>query len=202
MEISRLEAALRQRISGDRLSHVYGVVETALRLASRHGIDPEQARVAALMHDYAKALPTAELLALGRRFGLVTDPAEETNPDLLHAPVGAAQLQAEGLITDPEVLAAIRWHTTGTPGMSRLARLIWIADMVEPNRRFPGLERIRRLVEQDLDRGLMAGLDHSLAYLVASGRLIHLETVRTRNWLLQVLADQGDPWPGYTIGSD
>lgn len=199
MDLSRLQAALEQRIQGDRLTHTRAVTETAVQLAARYGADMDRARVAGLMHDYAKALPPAELLRLGRQFGLVTDPAEEQQPSLLHGPVGAALLEQEGLVHDPEILAAIRWHTTGTPGMSALARIIWIADMIEPGRDFPGVAAIRRLTWRDLDQGLLAGLDHSIAYVIATGRRLHLETVRARNWLLAELAGRGANWPGWRL---
>lgn len=195
-DLQALEAALRRRISGQRLAHTYGVTETAVRLAERYGADVERARAAGLMHDYAKALAGDELLALGRRFGLVQDPAEEENPHLLHAEVGAALLREEGLITDAAVLSAIANHTFGRPGMARLDRIIWIADLIEPGRAFPGLQRIRELTWQDLDLGLMAGLDHTLAYLLARGQRIHLRTVETRNWLLGELAARGQRWQG------
>lgn len=191
-----LQAALHQRISGDRLTHTYGVMETAVKLAERFGADVERARVAGLMHDYAKALPGDELLALGRRFGLIRDPVEEANPHLLHAEVGAALLREEGLVTDPAVLSAIANHTFGRPGMALLDKIIWIADLIEPGRNFPGLERIRTLTWADLDRGLLAGLDHTLCYLLAKGWQIHLATVQTRNWLLDELAKRGQRWEG------
>ncbi|MCG0240017.1 MAG: bis(5'-nucleosyl)-tetraphosphatase (symmetrical) YqeK [Firmicutes bacterium] len=190
-DFPRLEAAMRRRVPVDRLRHVYGVVETALDLARKYGGDPDRVRAAALMHDYAKALPPEELLSLGRRFGLITDPAEEENPELLHAPVGAALLEEEGLITDPEVLSAIRWHTTGTPGMSHLDQIIWLADLIEPTRRFPGVEEIRAAAWKDLSLGVLAGLDHTLTYLIRTGRRIHLKTVETRNWLLGQLQEVG-----------
>lgn len=195
-DLQRLDAALRRRISGERLEHTYGVMETAVKLAERYGADVERARVAGLMHDYAKALPGGELLELGRRWGLIRDPAEEENPHLLHAEVGAALLRAEGLIQDEAVLAAIASHTFGRPGMALLDKLLWVADMIEPHRRFPGLERIRTLAGQDLDLGLLAGLDQTLAYLLARGWRIHMGTVATRNWVLAELAKRGLRWEG------
>lgn len=194
-DFERLETALRAQVNGDRLRHILGVVETSLDLARMYGADPEQTRAAALMHDCAKVLPPDELLRLGHQYNLLSDPAETENPDLLHGPVAAVLLREQGLITDPEVLEAIRWHTTGTPGMSLLARIIWIADMIEPCRRFPGVDEIRAATWKNLNKGVLAGLDHSLIYLVRTGRRIHLKTVETRNWLLGQIQEAGQGAP-------
>lgn len=193
----RLEAALAARLNGERLQHTYGVVKTALDLARRYGADPDRARAAALMHDYAKAMPVADQMAVAQRRGLIFDPLMAGSGALLHAHVGAALLEEEGLVTDPAVLDAVRWHTTGRPGMGVLEKILWIADLVEPGRSFPGVDRIRELTWQDLDLGLMAGLDHTIGYVLATGRPLLTITVETRNWLLGQLAAAGKPWPGY-----
>lgn len=195
-DLQGLDAALRRRIGGHRLTHTYGVVETAVRLAERYGADVERARVAALMHDYARALPAQELLALGRRFQLVGDELLAAQPILIHGEVGAALLREEGLIGDEAVLAAIAHHTRGRPGMSLLEKVIWVADIMEPGRNFPGVERIRQLAWEDLDLGLLAGLEQTLAYLLASAQPIHPDTVLARNGILAELAGRGQSWAG------
>ncbi|MBP2019947.1 putative HD superfamily hydrolase involved in NAD metabolism [Symbiobacterium terraclitae] len=182
-----LEAALQARVTGERLAHTYRVLETARRLGRIHGADDGQVAVAALMHDYAKPLPPAALLAEAVRLGLTPDPVERAQPHLLHGPVAAALLAEEGLVTDREVLQAIASHTTGRAGMSLLEKVIYLADYVEPGRRFAGVEEIRAEAERDLDRALLGALNNSLVYLVRQGWLIHPASVEARNWLLQEL---------------
>lgn len=195
-----LEAALRNRLQGPRLDHVLRVTDTAIELSAVHEVSTDRARAAALLHDYARNLPDQVLLRLGQDFGLVTDESEEENPGaLLHAPVGAVLVEREGLVTDPEVLLAIKYHTTGVPGMSRLAQLIWAADMVEPGRNYPGVEVQRRLAWIDLDQAVLAGLDHTIAYLIAHGYRIHPIALATRNWLLGKVELSGNPWRGYRL---
>ncbi|HYG56678.1 MAG TPA: bis(5'-nucleosyl)-tetraphosphatase (symmetrical) YqeK, partial [Symbiobacteriaceae bacterium] len=120
----------------------------------------------------------------GRRRGLIIDPAEEAQPHLLHGPVAAALLAEQGLITDQAVLDAIRWHTTGRPGMSMLEKVIWVADYIEPGRHFPEVSKVRLAATQDLDRALIMALDNSIAHVLQRGWLLHVYTVHTRNWLL------------------
>lgn len=197
-DFQTLERALSSRVRGARLEHVYRVTDLATHLAGIHGLDPAPARAAGLMHDYARDMSDPELLALAEGWGLISDPSERDHPRaLLHAPVAAALLEQEGLITDPAVLDAIRYHTTGAPQMSRLARLLWVADMVEPGRDFPGVPGLRELAHQDLDLALLAGLDHTLGYLITAGRRVHPLTMAARNWLLGEVRQAGKPWHGY-----
>lgn len=179
-----LEGALKRRVSGGRLAHVYRVVETARLLAPLHGVDEEQAAVAALLHDYARMVLGAELLEIAHQHNLLTDPVEETNPSLLHGPVGAHLLAAEGLLTDPEGLAAIRWHTTGRPQMSPLEQVIWLADYTEPGRSFPGVDRVRSLAQTDLPAAMLLGIDQTIRHLLDRRLVLHTSTVHAYNWLI------------------
>lgn len=183
-EWADLETALRRRVSGDRLSHTMRVVDTAKSLAALHGADAAKAAVAALLHDYARPLPSTDLLQLGRRHNVISDPVEEVAPTLLHGPVAAALLQDEGLVADPDILNAIRWHTTGRAGMSLLERVIWVADYVEPGRTFPGASAVRKLAQQDLNHAMLQGLDQTLRYVLDKRWLVHSSSVQAYNWLL------------------
>lgn len=182
-----LEAALGRQIQGDRLAHVKRVRLTARALSERYGAPLEAAEVAGLMHDYARGLSGEALLAEARRRNLVLDPSEEANPLLLHGPVAAALLAEQGLVTDPATLEAIRWHTTGRPGMGLLEKVIWLADYIEPGRSFPGVDQIRAAAQRDLDRALLMAFDNTLSFLIKRGWVIHLYTVKARNWLLPSL---------------
>ena len=93
-------------------------------------------------------------------------------PDLLHGPIAAAIMEHELGITDEDILNAVRYHTTGRPGMSRLEKIIYMADLVEENRAFEGVEALREAVQTDLDRGTRLGMAHVLIYLAATGSLI------------------------------
>jgi len=179
-----LEAALAAQIRGERLAHTYRVLETARALAAGLGADLEQASTAALLHDYAKAMSPADLLAQAEQRNLIVDPAEEVQPHLLHGPVAAALLQEQGLVTDRAVLDAIRYHTTGRAGMSLLEKIIWLADYVEPARNFPGVDRIRAEAESDLDLALLHAIENSIGYVIQHGWPLHLYSVHARNWLL------------------
>lgn len=180
----RLEEALTEKIKGERLHHTYRVLETARHLGRKYGARANQVDEAALMHDYAKALPGPVLLAEARRLDLVTDPAEEAQPHLLHGAVAAGLLRESGLIGDPVVLDAIQYHTTGRAGMHLLEKVIWVADYIEPGRHFQGVQEVRRQAERDLDRALLSALEMTISYVLKMHWPLHLGTVHARNWLL------------------
>ncbi len=175
---------LRKQLPPKRLAHSLGVSETAAELAAKYGADVAKARLAGLLHDCARGMPNNLLLKVAAESGIVVLGVEQLEPVLLHAPVGAFIARRDYGVDDPEVLAAIRWHTTGGPGMSLLDEIIFLADYIEPGRSFPGVERIRALAAASLPEALLAAYDQTLRYLLAEGGLIHPATVEGRNDLL------------------
>ena len=117
--------------------------------------------------------------------GIEIDPICASNPHLLHADVSAIVARYEFGVTDEKVLAAIRNHTLGNPGMSRLSCIVFIADALEPNRGdTTELNTMRQVSRQDLYQGLLQTCDYSLRYLLDTARTIHPRTILTRNWAL------------------
>ena len=154
-----------------RRPHVIGCSETAEALAVKWGADPVLARRAGILHDITKALSGEDQLRLCRRYDIVLSELQRNNPKLLHAKTGAAV--ARHVFGEcEEICSAIYWHTTGRRDMSLLEKIIYIADYMEPNRRFPDVDRLRELVWKDLDAGLAFGLELSIRQLQANGRII------------------------------
>jgi predicted HD superfamily hydrolase involved in NAD metabolism len=129
-------------------------------------------------------MPNNLLLKAAAESGIVVLGVEQKEPVLLHAPVGAVIARRDYGVDDPEVLAAIRWHTTGGPDMSLLDEIVFLADYIEPGRSFPGVEKLRALAAASFPEALLAAYDQTLGYLLAEGGLIHPATVEGRNALL------------------
>ena len=93
--------------------------------------------------------------------------------------VSAAAILAETQwgITDPEILSAIRCHTTGKPGMSKLDKIIYLADMTSAERDWPGVDDLRALEMQDLDRALCDALKRSIDFVEEKGGTLDPESV-------------------------
>ena len=185
IKVEGYKEILKHRLSVKRYTHSVSVANTAARLAGMFNGDIERAYLAGLMHDYARELSEEELLELTAKHNLSTDGVELMQTSLLHGPVGAWLLEQEGLITDKQVLDAIRWHTTGHPDMDQLARIIYISDYIEPGRNFPGVDMLRQITNKDLNLGVLAGLDHTLAFLMQRNHFIHPLSIATRNRLLE-----------------
>ena len=175
---------IKFRLSPRRYQHSLGVAETARQLAECHQIDSHKAYLSGILHDYAKGIPGPELLAIAEANHLLTDEVERLTPDLLHAPVGAYLLRKELDITDEELLAAIAKHTLGDSHMSPLEQVIFLADMIEPGRDYPGMERLSCLAFRDLQTAMVYAFDLTIRYCVEQGRLIHPRSVKVRNKFL------------------
>ena len=175
---------LSARLSPHRLQHSLQVAGVARDMAKTYGSDPDKAYTIGLLHDYAKGLSGADLLALARENALIEDEVESQAPDLLHASVGAYLLATELNIDDPEILQAVRVHTLGSLEMSQLDKIIFLADMIEPGRDFPGLERLQCLAGRDIDRAMLFALDSTIRYCLEQGRILHPRTITVRNKFL------------------
>lgn len=158
---------MEKELSAGRYTHTLGVAYTAASLAMAHGEDMEKAMTAGLLHDCAKAMHGSELVAICEKGHLSMNTAERNNPTaLLHAKAGAYLAEHKYSVSDGDILNAIRYHTTGRPDMSKLEKIIYIADYIEPGRKqLAELEMIRRIAFQDLDWTMEKILANTLAYL-------------------------------------
>lgn len=175
LTIEQLRPVALSYLKAGRVRHVLGVEREAARLAERYGADVEKARFAALLHDCTKKLTMDEQLALCERYGIEPDKLEKKALKLLHAKTGAA-IAREVFGVDDEIYGAILWHTTGRADMTLLEKVVYLADYIEPNRDFEGVNKLRAAVYEDLDKGLLLGLRMSLEELEERGGPVHHNT--------------------------
>ena len=167
-----------------RIAHVQGAEEEAVRLARRWGADPVKAARAAILHDCTKYLEREEQLQLCEKYGIVLDELERQAVKLLHSKTGA-WIARDVFGADDEVFEAIYWHTTGKADMSLLDKILYMADYMEPNRDFPGVERLRTLAYEDLDAAVIAGCETSIQEMEDRGLEVHRNTLAARDFLLK-----------------
>lgn len=178
-DLEKMNKTLKKYLDTDRFIHTQGVRYTAAAMAMAHGVDAEKAELAGLLHDCAKNIPDKEQLRLCAKHKLPVNAIEKKSPYLLHAKLGAWIAKKKYYISDEEVLDAIRWHTTGTEDMSKLAQIIFIADYIEPRRfKAKNLAEVRLLAFRDLDECCYVILRDTLAYLEIKGNPIDPETER------------------------
>jgi predicted HD superfamily hydrolase involved in NAD metabolism len=177
-------AVLRKRLTPKRFRHSLRVASLARSLARQYGVGEDKAYLAGLLHDYAKNLDDSELLRWAAHYQLRLDPILEAFPQLLHGPVGACLIWKKMNLQDEEVLQAISRHTLGCPGMSPLDKIIFLADLIEPGRKFIGVEELRCLVKKDLDLALLEAYDQTIRHLLGRRVPIHPVMIEARNDLL------------------
>jgi len=185
MNYEEMKAELQKRLKPGRFRHSLGVADTAVFLARRFGVDEEKARVAGLLHDCAREFPNDALIEEAARRGIAVEPLERSMPLLLHAYIGAERVKEIYGVEDAEICQAIYRHTVGGGNMTPLDKIIWYADMIEPNRDYPEVEHLRRLArEASLDEMVLVGLSESIVFVVRKGHLVHPATVQARNEIL------------------
>lgn len=181
IELQELRKAMEQELSSKRYLHTLGVSYTAACLAMAHGADMDSAMTAGLLHDCAKPLKGEEQIALCEKNHLEISDVERLNPSaLLHAKVGAYLAETRYGVTVPDILNAIRYHTTGRPQMSKLEKILYIADYIEPGRKHVAdLEQIRQMAYQNLDTTMAKILENTLAHLKTTDGQIDSMTEET-----------------------
>lgn len=172
MTVSQAVALIQTKLKPKRFAHSLAVAKAARRLALRYGEDPEKAELAGVLHDIMKDCSAAEQLHWAGESAIILDNAEKENDQLLHAPAGEAYLRLRCGIENTDLLAAVRFHTTGRQGMSKLEKIIYLADMISEDRKFEGIEKIREAAEKSLEEGVMAGMRATLQLLKSEGKAI------------------------------
>lgn len=180
-ELEKIRRAMEKELSAGRYIHTLGVSYTAASLAMAHGEAMEKAMTAGILHDCAKSMHGSELVAICEKAHLNVTAVERSNPTaLLHAKAGAYLAEHKYGVTDEDILNAIRYHTTGRPDMSRLEKIIYIADYIEPGRKqLAELGMIRRIAFQDLDWTMEKILANTLAYLRTTDGQVDDMTTKT-----------------------
>ncbi len=185
MGYEEMRALLKKSLKPSRYQHSLGVAETAVFLARRFGVDEEQAQVAGLLHDCAREFRNEDLIAEAEKRLIMVGNIERQMPLLLHAYVGSRLVTEKYGVSDHAVEQAIWRHTVGGAKMTKLDKIIWFADMIEPNRDYPGVEELRNLAKTAaLDDMVLAGLTQSITFVLQKGGLIHPDTVIARNEIL------------------
>ena len=185
MGYEEMRALLEKSLKPSRYQHSLGVAETAVFLARRFGVEQEQAQVAGLLHDCAREFRNEDLIAEAEKRLIMVGDIERQMPLLLHAYVGARLVNEKYGVSDRAVEQAIWRHTVGGAKMTDLDKIIWFADMIEPNRDYPDVERLReRAQNASLDEMMLAGLTQSISFVLQKGGLIHPDTVIARNEIL------------------
>lgn len=170
-----------------RFEHSVRVARTARSLALKLGENAEKAYLAGILHDIARDFEPQELVRVALEEGIILRREDLINPIVCHGKVAAALSKKTLGVEDDDILNAISSHVTGRRGWTRLEQLVYLADKIEPGRDYPGVEKIRELVErQDFYGALWESLADSIIYLVRNKRFLDPETVVVFNEVTQI----------------
>ena len=186
MTVDEMRKELQRRLNKNRFAHSIGVANTAVKLAKKFGVDENKAYIAGLLHDCAREFENEDLPAQAIKRGIHIGEVENSAPLLLHAYIGAQMVTEIYGVDDKEIIQAIYRHTVGARNMSALDKIIYFADMIEPNRNYPGVDNLRELAEKsnNLDEIILTALSESIIFVVQKNALVHPATIDARNFLL------------------
>lgn len=189
--LNKIDNDLKKVLSEKRYNHSTGVMKKAEELAKIYKIDVNKAKLVGLAHDIGKELSKEEILEYARKNNIEVDSVEEVNVGLLHAKIGADICKKKyGFSQDMQ--NAIKYHTVGNENMDLLAKIIYVADKIEDGRTYNSEEKmkelqvVRDLATKDINKALVYEIDSSITYTIQKHKLIHPDSILTRNMLLKV----------------
>ena len=183
--IEKIKQDLKQNLSEKRYIHSIGVMEMSEELAKIYNVDVETAKIAGLLHDIAKEMPKEEMLKYVKENNIEITEVESINVGILHGKIGADIAKKKYNVSE-QIQKAIEYHTTTNPNMDTLAKIVYVADKIELNRKSDkfDIEIERKIAKENLDKALLLILDNTTKYLIENNRLLVLESIETRNKLL------------------
>ncbi len=183
-DIAQIDESLNNTLGEKRYTHSVYVSHMAVDMAKIFGVDINKAFVAGLVHDCAKAMTYEQMLDTAKKYGYAFDTVTLSCPGIMHADIGALTAQHEYGIDDREILDAIRYHTVARRDMTKLDKIIYIADMAEPMRDYDGVDTLRELAATNLDKAYFAALHQSLRFNLEKKNIIHPNTLYAYNEVL------------------
>ena len=174
--LAKMETVMPEK----RLRHCLGVEKAARELAERFSLDVEKAGLAGLLHDYAKKVSDEDFLALIDKYQLDPDLKKWGN-NVWHGMVGIYRIQEDLGVKDADILRAIEIHTVGSGTMSELDKVVYVADYIEHNRDFPGVDKARELAQRSLNQAVAYETARTVEHLAHKGMPIYPQTLGTYN---------------------
>lgn len=179
---------LKTFLTQTRYIHSINVSECAKKMAKIYDVDEEKAYIASILHDCAKCLNHEQMAYYLNKYNIELDEYEKDNRALSHAIVGSYIARYEFNIKDNEILNAIKYHTTGKEDMTMLEKVIYMADLIEEDRSFEGVDELRDLVNKgELDKAILISLNNTIRIVIKRNQIIHPRTINARNYLVSTI---------------
>ena len=170
MNQKQAKELVRSRLSDKRYEHTLNVKKMAVKLAKRYGVDEDKAALAALLHDSAKEISKDEMRELMRQYPQYAEGGEERPTPVWHGICAAILARTQWGVEDEAILSAIACHPAGKAGMSKLDKVVYLADMTSKERDWPGVGKLRKLEMKDLDAAMLAALKQTNDFVLSQGK--------------------------------
>ena len=183
MTYQQAEDMVRQTLSPKRFQHTMNVKNLAVRMAQHYGVDTEKAALAAVLHDSAKELPRTELLQIMQDNAIIKKGTQNRPEPVWHGICAAILAKTQWNVQDEEILSAIACHTTGKENMSKLDKILFLADMTSAERDYPGVEELRSLEMRNLDKAMIQALKMTISFVEQKNAIADPESAKALAWL-------------------
>ena len=170
MNLKQAKELVRGRLSDKRYEHTINVKKMAVKLAKRYGADEEKAALAAILHDSAKEISKDEMREIMRQYPQYAEGGERRPTPVWHGICASILARTQWGVEDEAILSAIACHTAGKPGMSKLDKIVYLADMTSAERDWPGVNKLRKLELKDLDAAMLAALKQTNDFVLSQGK--------------------------------
>lgn len=185
MSLDNIKEKIMSMLPEKRFNHSLNVAKCAVKLSEIYNYDKDKAYLAGIAHDCAKYLNDEEVNYYVNKYEIYLDELESNNIALSHSVIGSYIAQYELGIEDEDIISAIKYHTTGKEDMNLLEKIIYLADLIEEGRNFPGIDSLRKLVYEDkIDEALLMSFNNTIKFVIDNNQMIHSRTIEARNYIL------------------
>lgn len=184
-KLSEYQKIIKPFLSQKRYEHSICVAKEAAFLAKKYGVDVEKAQIAGILHDIMKDTSSDDQLKTITEFGIILNDIELSSKKLWHQIAGAAYCKGALGIDDEDIINAIRYHTSGRKNMSKLEKVLFIADYTSSDRDYKGVDDMRRYALISLEKAMVEGISYTLIELAEGRKLIISDTIDAYNEAVQ-----------------
>lgn len=190
MNKSEMIDKLDEYLPEKRKIHSLGVAKAAIKLAEIYGCCKEKAEIAGILHDSAKYFKLVDVPSFCDKYSIELDELEKNSTALSHSILGSYVAKYDFGIEDEEILNAIRFHTTGRPNMSTLEEVVFMADLIEDGRDYPGVEELRELAYNGkMNEAIVKSIENTIIQVIRKKSVLHTRTVDARNYYLKKIKE-------------
>ncbi|MEK6647376.1 MAG: bis(5'-nucleosyl)-tetraphosphatase (symmetrical) YqeK [Candidatus Firestonebacteria bacterium] len=186
-KLEEIKKTVKKILNSARYKHTLSVLKMAILLAEKYNVNVKKTIIASLLHDFGKDISYKKALELLRKSRINVDNETKEIPALLHCLIGEIYARKNFKIKDKDILYAIKFHSTASENMSKLAKIIYIADLAEVNRKFKGVDIIRRTAFKNLNKAMILGLQSKISYLLKRKLPIHSDSIKAWNAVIQTI---------------